>query len=344
MLAYGVSWRVSLFVLTTLFMASLVGFRMPWWMVVSISLLVGACTFLGVRWMVSQKMSTLQATLSGIGNDAEDTSDLPINESPQLQDELSLLINLAREADQRVANQVQELERMEHYRREFLGNVSHELKTPIFAIRGFAETLLDGALSDERVRRSFVKKVLRNANRLGNLAEDLASVARIEMGELSMDLRPLNLTELSREVLESLESMASDRKISLRLSTPPNLPEVLADHNHISQVLSNLIDNGIKYGREGGQVELIARKLHEGAIKVSVVDDGVGIAPEYIARLTERFFRIEPSRSSKLGGTGLGLAIVKHILSAHGSQLMIESMPGEGSTFGFALLTAGDTS
>ncbi len=344
MFALRVSWRVSIFVLIILFLASLIGFRMPWWTVMAISLLVGFCTFLSVRWMVAQKMSILRSTLSGIGDDPETTSDLPIHEGPLLRDELSLLIHLAREADERVANQVQELERMEHYRREFLGNVSHELKTPIFAIRGFAETLLDGALNDERVRKSFVKKVLRNANRLGSLAEDLSSVARIEMGELAMELQPINLTELCGDVLESLESMASDREITIRLSVPPNLPDVLADQNHISQVLSNLIDNGIKYGREGGQIELIARKLHEGAVKVSVVDDGVGIAPEYIARLTERFFRIEASRSSKLGGTGLGLAIVKHILSAHGSQLMVESIPGEGSTFGFTLLTAGESS
>ena len=336
LLAYRVAWRVSLFVLITLFLASLLGFRMPWWAVVSVSILVGFGTFLWMRWMITQRITALKSTLIGIG---EGNVILPQNGSALPRDELTLLINLAREADQRVASQMQELERMENYRREFLGNVSHELKTPIFAIRGFAETLLSGALDDEHVRRSFVKKVLRNANRLGNLAEDLSSVARIEMGELSMDIQPFNLLELGQEVLESLESMASDRQISLRLSMPSDLPEVMADRNHISQVLSNLIDNGIKYGKDGGRVEVIARPLNEQMIKVSVVDDGVGVAPEYIPRLTERFFRVEHSRSSKLGGTGLGLAIVKHILSAHGSQLMIESLPGSGSTFGFTLST-----
>ncbi len=340
LLAFRVSWRVSLFVLITLFLASLIGFRMPWWAAVSVSIFVGTGTFLWVCWMISQRIAALKSTLAGIG---EDNVVSPQNGSPSLpRDELTLLINLAREADQRVASQMQELERMENYRQEFLGNVSHELKTPIFAIRGFAETLLGGALDDERVRRSFVKKVLRNANRLGNLAEDLSSVARIEMGELSMDLQPLDLIELGREVLESLESMASDRQISLRLSMPADLPEVVADRNHISQVLSNLVENGIKYGKDGGRVEVIARPLHERTLKVSVVDNGVGITPEYIPRLTERFFRVEHSRSSKLGGTGLGLAIVKHILSAHGSQLMIESLPGSGSTFGFTLATVGE--
>lgn len=338
-LAYRISWRVSLFVLINLFLAALAGFRMPWWVAVSISLLIGSCTFLGIRLMLTQRMAALKSTLAGIG---EDNVEIPNHEESMPRDELTHLIRLAHEVDQRVADQMQELERMENYRREFLGNVSHELKTPIFAIRGFAETLLDGALDDERVRRAFVHKVLRNATRLGNLAEDLASVARIEMGELSMDLQPFDLIELITEVIESLESLASDRKIEVRLSIPAELPDVVADRNSISQVISNLIDNGIKHGRTGGQIEVIARPLDENAIKVSVVDDGLGIAPEYIPRLTERFFRVEPSRSSELGGTGLGLAIVKHILNAHGSQLLIESLPGSGSTFGFMLSTNGE--
>ena len=195
-------------------------------------------------------------------------------------------------------------------------------------------------MEDKRVRRSFVSKVLRNATRLGNLAEDLASVARIEMGELSMVLKPFNLIELTEEVIESLESLAANRDVTLRSAVQPGLPPVIADRSRISQVLSNLIDNGIKYSREGGQVEVIARPLPEGSVKISIVDDGIGIAPEHIPRLTERFFRVESSRSSKLGGTGLGLAIVKHILGAHGSQLMIESLLGSGSTIGFTLPTA----
>ncbi|MCY4171139.1 MAG: ATP-binding protein [Bacteroidetes bacterium] len=335
-LSYRISWRVSVLVLLMLFIASLLGYRMPWWVVGTVSVVVGGITFFVIQWIIRRQIHGLQSTLETIGESKENV----INDEVALpQDELTLLLKLAHEADQRVASQMQELERMEHYRREFLGNVSHELKTPIFAIRGFAETLLDGALDDEKVRRSFVKKVLRNAHRLGNLAEDLSSVARIELGELEMDLQPLDLMELSKDVVDSLESKASKRNITLRLSMQESLPQVMADHHHISQVLSNLIDNGIKYGRDGGQIEVIARILNEPAVKVSVVDNGVGIPAEYISRLTERFFRVEPSRSSKLGGTGLGLAIVKHILSAHDSQLMIESIPGSGSTFGFSLAT-----
>ncbi len=336
-LAFRLSWRVSLLVLITLFLTALVGFRLPFWVVLCISILVGFGTFLFVHRIVARRVARLQTTLAKIGED--DATPFTNNSSP-LRDELDELNELALEANQRILYQMQERERVEHYRREFLGNVSHELKTPIFAILGFAETLLDGALEDERVRRSFVSKVLRNATRLGNLAEDLASVARIEMGELSMVLKPFNLIELTEEVIESLESLATNRNVTLRSAMQAGLPPVIADRSRISQVLSNLIDNGIKYSLEGGQVEVIARPLPEGSVKISIVDDGIGIAPEHIPRLTERFFRVEPSRSSKLGGTGLGLAIVKHILGAHGSQLMIESLPGSGSTFGFTLPTA----
>ena len=336
-LAFRLSWRVSLLVLITLFLTALVGFRLPLWVVLCISILVGFGTFLFVHRIVAQRVARLQTTLAKIGED--DATPFTNNSSP-LRDELDELNELALEANQRILYQMQERERVEHYRREFLGNVSHELKTPIFAILGFAETLLDGALEDKRVRRSFVSKVLRNATRLGNLAEDLASVARIEMGELSMVLKPFNLIELTEEVIESLESLAANRNVTLRSAVQAGLPPIIADRSRISQVLSNLIDNGIKYSLEGGQVEVIARPLPEGSVKISIVDDGIGIAPEHIPRLTERFFRVETSRSSKLGGTGLGLAIVKHILGAHGSQLMIESLLGSGSTFGFTLPTA----
>lgn len=336
-LALRLSWRVSLLVLITLFLTALIGFRPPLWVALCISILVGVGTFLFIRRIAARRIARLQTTLAKIGED--DVT--PFTNTPALlRDELDELNELALEANQRILYQMQERERVEHYRREFLGNVSHELKTPIFAIQGFAETLLDGALEDQRVRRAFVKKVRRNATRLGNLAEDLASVARIEMGELSMVLKPFNLNELIEEVIESLESLAADRNVAIRSAVPSGLPPIIADRSRISQVLSNLIDNGIKYGRDGGQVEIIARPLPEGSVKISIVDDGIGIAPEHIPRLTERFFRVEPSRSSKLGGTGLGLAIVKHILGAHNSQLMIESLLGSGSTFGFTLPTA----
>lgn len=228
------------------------------------------------------------------------------------------------------------LERIETYRRDFLGNVSHELKTPIFAIRGFAETLLDGALEREDVRGDFVEKIRQNAIRLDNLANDLSEIAKIETGELTMKVRPFDVTTLLQEVVETLEPRAQAKGISLSCAVSPGLPKCLADDERIRHVLLNLIDNGIKYTNEGGTVGVAARAVGE-QIRFTVSDTGIGIEPRHIGRVTERFFRVDPSRSRAQGGTGLGLAIAKHILNAHGGQLKIASEPGHGSTFSFSL-------
>lgn len=252
-------------------------------------------------------------------------------------DELNHLIWEVYRTGQTLESEIQELKRMENYRREFIGNVSHELKTPIFSVQGFAETLLDGALEDESVNRTFLQKILFNANRLDNLARDLAEIARIETGELEMSAASFSLGRLIEEVIGSLDMKAQQRDITLGHRVPDTLPAVLGDRERLRQVLVNLVDNAIKYNRDGGRVEIVARVLPSDEVKVSVVDNGIGIKPKHIPRLTERFYRVDKSRSRHQGGTGLGLAIVKHILGAHERELMVESTPGRGSTFGFTL-------
>ncbi len=210
-------------------------------------------------------------------------------------------------------------------------------------IRGFAETLLDGALEDENVRRDFSEKIHRNAKRLDSLAEDLSEIARIEMGELTLNIESFSLRHLACEVMEAFEPLATTQQVIIRHTIADDLPLVRADRRCISQILSNLIDNALKYNKEGGQVEVGARLLPTGQVKVSIVDNGLGIDPKHIHRLTERFFRADTSRSRSLGGTGLGLAIVKHLLNAHDSQLLVKSKPDVGSTFGFTLATAADS-
>ena len=190
------------------------------------------------------------------------------------------------------------------------------------------------------MNRSFVEKILRNADRLGNLTRDLSEVARIEMGELEMTMEPFRLKSLAAEVLESLEPVAGRKNVHLRCRVPDDLPRVVGDRERLRQVLTNLIDNAVKYNNEGGHVEVSARRLPSGQVNVSIMDDGIGIPPQHIPRLTERFYRVDTSRSRSEGGTGLGLAIVKHILGAHGTQLLVESQPGNGSTFGFTLPAA----
>ncbi len=313
------------------------GTVVPFWGVVLFSLLIGASAYVAVHRFLAGRLELARSTLQQIHQ--YDFENLEAAKQASGGDELDALIEQVYHTGVAVEQKMRELERIEDYRREFLGNVSHELKTPIFSIRGFAETLLDGALEDEHVRQSFVEKIERNAERLGNLAEDLGEVARIEMGELKMTMEPFSLLRLIREVIELLEPLAQSKQVTLRYQVSEGLPPIAGDRERIRQVLTNLVDNAVKYNNEGGHVEVVARLLPSTQIKVSVVDDGIGIAPEHIDRLTERFFRVDTSRSRSQGGTGLGLAIVKHILGAHNSQLMVNSHPGSGSTFGFSLPT-----
>ena len=339
-LSLRLAWRVSGITALTLAVVALAGYRLPFWVICAISALVGAAVYLMIRHTVAARVARTTGTLEAIDQGNFDKFDTELS---AVRDELDALQQKSLRTGVSVAAEIRERERIEHYRREFLGDVSHELKTPIFSIRGFAETLLNGALDDEKVRRDFTEKIQRNAERLSNLAEDLGEVARIEMGELSMNLESFSLRRLAREVVDTFEPLAVSQFVTVRQTIADDLPLVRADRGSINQVLSNLIDNAIKYSRAGGHVEVVARLLPNGRVKVSVVDNGIGIAPEHIHRLTERFFRVDTSRSRSLGGTGLGLAIVKHLLGAHDSQLLVESKPEVGSTFGFTLPTATDT-
>lgn len=303
----------------------------------AVLLVIGLGSYLVAHRLLANRLSFARATVNRILQ--SDFANLEPAEESGSSDELGALIDELYRTGVGVEKKMQDLERIEHYRREFLGNVSHELRTPIFSIRGFAETLLEGALEDERNRRSFVQIIQRNAERLNNLAEDLGDVTRIEMGELEMTIEPFSLMLVINEVIESLEPLAETKEVSLRSNVPGSLPDVTGDRERIRQVLTNLVDNAVKYNTSGGHVDVVAHLLPSGEVNVSVVDDGIGISHEHITRLTERFFRVDTSRSRSEGGTGLGLAIVKHILGAHGSRLLIESSPGRGSTFGFSLPT-----
>jgi two-component system phosphate regulon sensor histidine kinase PhoR len=255
-------------------------------------------------------------------------------------DELDALIHQVGRAGRTLQREIERLERAESYRREFLGDVSHELRTPIFAVAGFAETLLDGALDDDRVRRRFVEKVLQNARRLEALTSDLADISKLETGRLRIERAPFALAPLVAEVVDGLEHAAARHGVALAPRLPDGLPDVVGDRERVRQVLSNLAENALKYNEPGGHVEVTARRRPTGEVRVAVVDDGIGVPEEAVGRLTERFFRVDKSRSRAEGGTGLGLAIVKHILEAHGAHLEVESRLGYGSTFAFALPAA----
>lgn len=252
-------------------------------------------------------------------------------------DELDALIHQVGRAGRALQQEIERLEQVESYRREFLGDVSHELRTPIFAVSGFAETLLDGALDDDRVRRRFVEKIAQNAARLDALTRDLTEISKLETGQLQVHVAPFGLAELAAEVVDALEHVAREHGVALAARVPAGLPPLLGDRERIRQVLTNLVENAVTYNETGGLVEVTARGRETGEVRVAVVDNGIGIPPEAISRLTERFFRVDKSRSRGPGGTGLGLAIVKHLLEAHGRRLDVESRVGYGSTFSFTL-------
>lgn len=316
------------------------GLAWPWAALLGAALLGGG-VYAFARRLVADRLAATRAVLRHLRQfEFEEAGEEAPSAVPRRADELDVLLAETHRTGRTLGEKVRELRKMENYRREFIGNVSHELKTPIFSIRGFAETLLDGALDDEGVRRSFVEKIMRNADRLRHLARDLAEIARIETGELEMTVTPFPLAPLIEEVVESLEPAAEEKRQGLQTRLPSDLPRVEGDRERLRQVLTNLIDNAIKYTGRGGAVTVTARRVPSGGVKTSVTDDGVGIAPEDVERLTERFYRVDRSRSRAQGGTGLGLAIVKHILGAHDSELTVDSSLGEGSTFGFTLPAA----
>jgi two-component system phosphate regulon sensor histidine kinase PhoR len=287
--------------------------------------IAGLAASLTVRRLIQRRVAEARAALSG-GHDSR----------ARAGDELDEIVEEAGRAGRALRTEVERLERLADYRRSFLGDVSHELRTPIFAISGFAESLLDGALDDPQVRERFVQKILANSRRLDALARDLAEISRIESGELRMRTAGFDLGPVARETLDALEPLARERGIEATIAIADDLPRVLGDRGRLQQVLANLVENALKYTETGGHVSLTAERVPEG-VRVAVVDDGIGIAPEDVDRVTERFFRVDRSRSRSEGGTGLGLSIVKHILEAHGVRLQVESRPGLGSTFAFTL-------
>jgi two-component system phosphate regulon sensor histidine kinase PhoR len=241
---------------------------------------------------------------------------------------------------ERRQQELDELVRLQALRREFLADVSHELKTPLFAAQGFVHTILDDEDDDIDLatRRKFLSKAAASLDTLDALVQDLVTIAQLEKGVVRMRRQRFDLIALVREIFELLEQQAARRGTALELF-PPNLPEelpIVADRNRIRQVLVNLIDNAIKYGRQNGRV-VVALVESGRTVRISVRDDGAGIAPEHQARIFERFYRIDKSRSRDSGGSGLGLAISKHIVEAHKSSIKVKSTIGEGTTLEFKL-------
>lgn len=238
--------------------------------------------------------------------------------------------------DKRNRKEIARLTDQEKFRREFLGNVSHELKTPIFSIQGYILTLLEGGLEDKKINRNFLLKAEKSINRMIEMVDDLDEISKLESNRMVLDIKRFDLLALTKEIIESLEYKAKKKKISLRMNTDQKNIFVKADPARISQVITNLLVNSINYGKEDGRTTVKFFDLDENVL-VEVGDNGRGIEAEHLPRLFERFYRVDKGRSRSDGGSGLGLAIVKHIMEAHQQTINVRSKVGEGSVFSFTL-------
>ena len=248
------------------------------------------------------------------------------------------LLNKIRQYDDDQKFEISEMKKQETFRREFIGNLAHELKTPLFTSESYILTLLDGAIDDDEVNKKYLKIAGKAIHRLNLIVKDLDLITKIESGESEIQRTDFDIINLAQNVFEMLEITASKRNIKLILEFNDKLPlRVNADNEKIQQVLTNLIENSIKYGKENGTTELVIQELTENKIIVRVTDNGLGIKEKHFNRLFERFYRVDQSGSRKGGGSGLGLAIVKHIMDAHDEKIYIESEFGVGSEFSFTL-------
>ena len=230
------------------------------------------------------------------------------------------------------------LKDQENYRREFLGNVSHELKTPLFTIQGYILTLIEGALKDKKVRGKYLRRTAKGVDRLISIVKDLDLITQFESGIKTVDKTDFNIYELIENVYELMEFESEKNNTKLLVNNENNTPVIVnADKERILQVLINLVVNSIKYGKEGGYTEVKVEEYDRDRIIIRVKDNGEGIEDEHLPRLFERFYRIDKNRSRKKGGSGLGLSIVKHIIEAHQEQIFVDSKIGQGTEFSFTL-------
>ncbi len=278
----------------------------------------------------NEELETIKKVINAIRNDEfSSPEDISLSENlVGIQEEIKAMFL-------RTKNDIENLKRLERIRTEFLGNVSHELRTPIFAIQGFIETLLDGALDDPKVNKTFLEKANHHTQNLNNLLNDLIDISMIESGEMRMSFRYFNVKEFLEPIVNEMKHHSENKEIELLVHPFRDKLQLFGDRNKLKQVVVNLIQNAIKYTEEG-KVEVIVEE-EEKSGKIIIKDTGIGISAENQSRIFERFYRVDKDRSREVGGTGLGLAIVKHIIEAHGSKVEVESEIGKGSSFWFRL-------
>ncbi len=233
-------------------------------------------------------------------------------------------------------NEIERLKKLEVYRKEFLGNVSHELKTPVFNIQGYVSTLLDGGLEDTTINKNYLLRAEKSVDRMITIIDDLEAISQLETGELQIDPERFDIAALMKDIVDAQEMKAGEKKIILTLPGDSKPLFVVGDRFRIRQLIVNLIVNSVKYGKENGETKIRFYDVGDN-ISIEIADNGIGIAKEHLPRLFERFYRVDKSRSREQGGTGLGLAIVKHIIEAHNQTISVMSTEGVGTVFSFSL-------
>jgi len=294
----------------------------------------GVLIYFALDYLVFQEVNSLYDRIKQIKK-----KDFSVTPRKQLVEKENPIELLKKELNTYVATkegEVQDLKKAAKYRQEFLADVSHELKTPIFAAQGFVHTLLDNPEEDLEIRMKFLEKAAKSLDGLDNLVQDLLTVSQIETGAIKIEKKKLDLRPLVEEIFEQVEAKAKKRNVKLKLIAPTGNIQVKADAQRISQVILNLVVNAIKYGKEKGLVQVIVTEKKK-VYTISVVDNGPGIPEEHLHRIFERFYRVDKSRAKNSGGTGLGLSIVKHIVQAHNSKISVQSEVDKGTRFEFKL-------
>ena len=308
-----------------------------WWLVLIASLLVFVAISLFALWMIVKYVAyKLRPIYSMVLSREVHTGDVAAELKDKKVDDISTELDSWAEGNDREISRLKEAEK---FRKQYLGNVAHELKTPIFNIQGYISTLLDGGLEDEVINRKYLERAEKSVERMINILGDLDTISRLDSDMNQMRPESFDMVALCKEIAEQAEMEAAKRNITIQVKGADNLPSrcwVSADKFYIGQVLENLIVNSIRYGKEGGLTKITCRDMLD-KILVEVEDDGIGIAKSDLPRVFERFYRTDKGRSREQGGTGLGLAIVKHIIENHGEKVSVRSELGAGSTFTFTL-------
>ncbi|MFN5182766.1 MAG: sensor histidine kinase [Bacteroidota bacterium] len=293
--------------------------------------------FLSYELSVFRRVRNISERINGLIGIKESEPQTLVNIPEEKKDPLEELNECINQLEESRRAEIEKLLKLENHRREFLGNVSHELKTPIFNIQGYVSTLIDGGLYDESINLEYLKRADKSVDRMIHIIDDLEQISQLESGILELDYEYYDITEQIKDVFISLEIQAQSKNISFGfLEQNVSSIKVFADKFRIRQVLVNLITNSIKYGKHGGKT-LVGLLEKDNEVSVFVSDDGIGIEEIHLPRLFERFYRVDKGRSREQGGTGLGLAIVKHILEAHHQGIRVTSKVGEGTTFTFNL-------